>query len=144
MALDVRQHSVEDETADDSEPEFYLPYGGGELGKALRNAFAQPPAIYVEALDRVGAKWRERIVEHIANEIDRELREGGPAKPPTGEQAALVFIREQAQKIEGYGEALKQAAEWLKAKGEGYKANQIYQVYMHAREEVVALRGSDG
>lgn len=120
------------------------------MGVTTRDDYsAATEELLAEIEGRLGAKWRERIINHAVDALERDLREGGPTQPPSNDQAALQFIRQQAVKIEGYAAALLQAAEWVKKAGtgklenSGWKAQQIYKVYMEARDEAIALKGHE-
>lgn len=71
-------------------------------------------AIEAEARARVAAHCRERVIQLLAEAMDRELRHGAPARPPSGEQEALAMIRTVAQDIKAAADALDVAAEALR------------------------------
>jgi hypothetical protein len=97
---------------------------------------------YSLAQSRVNRRLRERLVVRLEEEIERDLREGGPTPLPTNEQAAMAMIRSMAGHLEEAAEALDQLAAHLKSDGgKGFRASQAKQAAMKARKAARELIG---
>ncbi len=98
--------------------------------------------IVQQAESSVVLRWHERIAARIANQMDRELREGCPDRLPDNEQAALAMIRSIARELEEAADALEQAAQRLKRAGDGVGAAQTMHMAKKKRDAARGLVGA--
>ena len=75
------------------------------------------------AEERLAQVWRARLVEHIAQSLDRELRDGAPVRQPPDLQAANSVIRELAAELKKASENLHVAATVFRDEGRGKLAS---------------------
>lgn len=94
-----------------------------------------------DASERLSRFYRNRVTERICESMDRDLREGLPARMPTTEQEVNALIRTMAQDVQKAARALDTAAEALREAGAGKAAAVAKQA---AREAHLAHTGLVG
>ena len=88
----------------------------------------------------VAQRIRQRVIEHLAQKRERELRDGLPVLPST-EQQALSLIKEVGMQLQAAGKALLQAAQRLKDDGKGMHANRAFVAGQTALKQAADLLG---
>lgn len=78
----------------------------------------------VEAEKRVAARLRERVIDRIVQQIEREVTD--PSAIPRTEKAALAMIRGVADELRIAGQELQVAAAVLKREGIGAAASRAH------------------
>ena len=99
-------------------------------------------ALFELAEEAVAERWRLRIVQRIANQLDRELSEGLPMRAPSSEEVALGIIKGVASELRAATDALSAAATVLKNAGKGHQASQAHQAAQRAAKAAEDLIGA--
>ncbi len=95
-----------------------------------------------QAEDLVAERFRQRIVERIAEKRERELREGLVSLPST-EQQALALLKDLGTHVDGFAKAFKHFAEVMKRAGLGTDAVAALRASKHAAEIAEGLLGAE-
>jgi hypothetical protein len=90
----------------------------------------------------VAQRWLDRIVFRLAEQIDRELRQGLALSVPTSEEQALGIIKGVAADLRAASQALFKAADDLKRVGKGYQASQAHLAAQRANQAAEDLIGA--
>jgi hypothetical protein len=91
---------------------------------------------------RVRDQWQERIIMRMAEQVEKDLRAGGPVQLPSTEQQALALIKGVAQELEDAARALDIAAARFKnITGQVNAANETKRAAIKARKAAEGLIG---
>jgi len=91
-----------------------------------------------EAVELVAKRIRTRVVEHLADSIERDLR-AGTKRVADGDD--LELVEQLLEEVETAAISLRLAAEDLKNAGRVMPANRTKQAELHARALLNTVRG---
>jgi hypothetical protein len=94
-----------------------------------------------EAEAKVGERWRQRIVHHLANRRNAELRAGLAPCPPSDEDAIRSLLKQIGCDVDSAAQALEAAAQRLLKLGDGYGARLTHEAAVCAKRQADGLLG---